>query len=79
MTRSALLVMNRIDLASAIGAALAVIRRDTKRMRDTRPFVGTNLKSGAGGPGNDRLARMGCFIRFPNMRWYKGQRQREML
>ena len=50
MTRSAWLVMNKIDLAPAIGADLEVIRREAQKMRDTRPFVFTNLKSGAGVP-----------------------------
>ena len=50
MTRSALLVINKIDLAPAIGADLEVMRRDAKKMRDTRPFVFTNLKSGEGVP-----------------------------
>jgi len=50
VTRSDLLVINKIDLAPAIGADLEVMRRDAKKMRDTRPFVFTNLKSGAGVP-----------------------------
>jgi urease accessory protein len=48
VTRSDLLVINKIDLAPAIGADLAVMRRDAKKMRDDRPFVCTNLKSGEG-------------------------------
>jgi urease accessory protein len=50
VTRSDLLVINKIDLAPAIGADLEVMRRDAKKMRDTRPFVFTNLKSGEGVP-----------------------------
>ena len=50
VTCSDLLVINKIDLAPAIGADLEVMRRDAKKMRDTRPFVFTNLKSGAGVP-----------------------------
>ena len=48
MTRSDLLVINKIDRAPAMGADLEVMRRDAKKMRDTRPFVFTNLKSGEG-------------------------------
>ena len=48
MTRSDLLVINKIDLAPAIGADLEVMRHDAQKMRDKRPFVFTNLKSGAG-------------------------------
>lgn len=48
MTRSDLLVINKIDLAPAIGADLEVMRHDAQKMRDNRPFVFTNLKSGTG-------------------------------
>jgi urease accessory protein len=48
VTRSDLLVINKIDLAPAIGADLGVMRRDAERMRQNRPFVCTNLKSGEG-------------------------------
>lgn len=50
VTRSDLLVMNKIDLAPAIGADLEVMRRDAKKMRGARPFVFTNLTSGEGVP-----------------------------
>jgi urease accessory protein len=50
VTCSDLLVINKIDLAPAIGADLAVMCRDAKNMRDDRPFVCTNLKSGEGVP-----------------------------
>jgi urease accessory protein len=46
VTRSDLLVIHKIDLVPAMGADLEVMRRDAKKMRDTRPFVCTNLKSG---------------------------------
>ena len=46
--RSSLLVINKIDLAPHVGADLAVMERDTRRMRGARPFVFTNLKSGQG-------------------------------
>ncbi len=48
ITRSDLLVINKIDLAPLVGASLAVMERDTLRMRDESPFVFTNLKDGTG-------------------------------
>jgi urease accessory protein len=48
ITRSDLLVINKIDLAPMVGANLEVMREDTLRMRVKRPFVFTNLKSGEG-------------------------------
>ena len=48
VTRSDLLVINKIDLAPYVGASLDVMRRDARQMRGGRPFVFTNLKSGAG-------------------------------
>jgi len=48
ITRSDLLVINKIDLAPLVGASLEVMDRDARRMRGSRPFVFTNLKSGEG-------------------------------
>jgi len=48
ITRSDLLVINKIDLAPLVGADLAVMEADTLKMRVSRPFVFTNLKSGEG-------------------------------
>jgi len=48
ITRSDLLVINKIDLAPFVGASLEVMRDDTRRMRVKRPFVFTNLKTGEG-------------------------------
>ena len=48
ITRSDLLVINKIDLAPYVGADLAVMERDAKRMRGGRPFVLTNLRDGTG-------------------------------
>jgi urease accessory protein len=48
ITRSDLLVINKIDLAPLVGANLDVMETDARRMRNTRPFVFSNLKSGAG-------------------------------
>ena len=48
VTRSDLLVINKIDLAPLVGADLDVMARDAKAGRGNRPFVFTNLKSGEG-------------------------------
>jgi len=48
ITRSDLLVINKIDLAPHVGADLSVMERDSKRMRGDRPFVFTNLRDGVG-------------------------------
>ena len=48
ITRSDLLVINKTDLAPMVGASLEVMRRDTVRMRDERPFVFSNLKNNEG-------------------------------
>jgi urease accessory protein len=48
ITRSDLLVINKIDLAPLVGADLEVMKSDTLRMRPQRPFVFTNLRSGEG-------------------------------
>jgi urease accessory protein len=50
VTRSDLLVINKVDLAPHVGASLEVMARDAKAMRGERPFVFTNLKSGSGLP-----------------------------
>jgi len=44
ITRSDLLVINKIDLAPLVGADLSVMDRDARKMRGTRPFIFTNLK-----------------------------------
>jgi urease accessory protein len=46
--RSDLLIINKIDLASHVGASLEVMDRDARKMRGDRPFVFTNLKTGQG-------------------------------
>ena len=48
ITRSDLLVINKIDLAPYVGASLEVMEKDSKRMRGKRPFVFTNLKKSVG-------------------------------
>ncbi len=48
ITKSDLLVINKIDLAPMVGASLEVMDRDARRMRGERPFVFSNLKSGQG-------------------------------
>ena len=44
ITRSDLLVINKIDLAPYVGASLEVMDRDSKKMRGERPFVFTNIR-----------------------------------
>ena len=53
ITRSDLLVINKIDLADHVGASLEVMERDARRMRGERPFIFTNLRRGEGA---DRIA-----------------------
>ena len=48
ITKSDLLIINKTDLAPHVGASLAVMESDAHRMRGDRPFVFTNLKTGAG-------------------------------
>ncbi len=48
ITKSDLLIINKIDLAPYVGASLEVMERDAKRMRGQRPFVFSNLKTGQG-------------------------------
>jgi len=48
ITKSDLLIINKIDLAPMVGASLDVMDRDAKKMRNERPFVFSNLKTGQG-------------------------------
>jgi len=48
ITKSDLLIINKIDLAPLVGASLEVMERDSRRMRGERPFTFTNLKTGEG-------------------------------
>ena len=48
ITRSDLLVINKIDLAQYVGASLEVMDRDSKKMRGEKPFEFTNIKGGVG-------------------------------
>jgi urease accessory protein len=50
ITRSDLLLINKIDLAPLVGADLGVMDRDARRMRGDRPFLFTNLKANRGVP-----------------------------
>jgi urease accessory protein len=56
ITKSDLLVINKIDLAPMVGASLEVMDRDAKRMRGDRPFVFANIKAGKG------LAEIAAFV-----------------
>ena len=48
ITRSDLLIINKIDLAPYVGASLEVMDRDARKMRGERPFVFTNIRAGEG-------------------------------
>ena len=48
ITKSDLLIINKIDLAPMVGASLEVMEHDAKKMRGERPFVFSNLKTGLG-------------------------------
>src|SRR5207248_1237941 len=48
ITRSDLLIINKIDLAPHVGANLDIMARDAKKMRGERPFIFTNLRTGDG-------------------------------
>ncbi|HVB89818.1 MAG TPA: urease accessory protein UreG [Beijerinckiaceae bacterium] len=48
VTRSDLLVVNKTDLAPHVGASLAVMERDARKMRPVRPFVFSNMRTGDG-------------------------------
>ncbi|GAB4512242.1 MAG: urease accessory protein UreG [Haliangiales bacterium] len=63
ITKSDLLVINKIDLAPHVGASLEVMERDARRMRGERPFVFTNLKSGEG------AAEVVAFIEREGLLW----------
>jgi len=56
ITRSDLLVINKIDLAPHVGASLEVMDRDSRRMRGERPFVFANIRAGEG------VAEIAAFI-----------------
>ena len=48
ITKSDLLIINKIDLAPHVGASLDIMERDAKKMRGEKPFIFTNLKIGVG-------------------------------
>ncbi|HMW47330.1 MAG TPA: urease accessory protein UreG [Cellvibrionaceae bacterium] len=48
ITKSDLLIINKIDIAPMVGADLGVMDRDAKKMRGAKPFIFTNLKDGTG-------------------------------
>jgi urease accessory protein len=63
ITKSDLLIINKIDLAPMVGASLEVMDRDSRKMRGDRPFVFTNLKSGQGlTPVIEFIEREGLFV-----------------
>ena len=48
ITKSDLLIINKIDIADMVGASLEVMERDSRKMRGDKPFVFSNLKAGQG-------------------------------
>jgi urease accessory protein len=65
ITKSDLLIINKINLAPMVGASLEVMDRDARKMRGDRPFVFTNLKSGAGlATVIEFIEREGLFVRL---------------
>ena len=48
ITRSDLLVINKVDLAPMVGASLDVMDKDTKKMRGEKPYIFSNMKDGQG-------------------------------
>ena len=48
ITKSDLLIINKVDIAPLVGASLDVMERDAKKMRGVRPFVFSNMKTGQG-------------------------------
>jgi len=71
--RSDLLVINKIDLAPYVGADLAVMDRDARRMRGDRPFVFTNLRTGDGAPAvsewiRREIAKYGPVVKAANIK-----------
>ncbi|HET9112931.1 MAG TPA: urease accessory protein UreG [Burkholderiales bacterium] len=61
ITKSDLLVINKIDLAPMVGASLEIMAQDAKRMRGERPFVFSNMKTSVG------LEEIVCFIKIQGM------------
>ncbi len=61
ITKSDLLIINKVDLAPYVGASLEVMERDARKMRGARPFVMCNLKEGLG------LAEITAFIERAGM------------
>jgi len=61
ITKSDLLIINKIDVADLVGASLEVMDRDTKKMRGDRPFIFSNMKTKQG------LAEIISFIESEGM------------
>jgi len=58
ISRSDLLVINKVDLAPHVGASLAVMERDARTARGARPFVFSNLRNGGAGEGVEDIVKI---------------------
>jgi urease accessory protein len=67
ITRSDLLIINKIDLAPYVGASLEVMERDARKMRGEKPFVFSNLKTGSGLDAITRFIEVAGLLRNTNM------------
>jgi len=67
ITKSDLLVINKIDLAPMVGASLEVMDRDAKKMRGERPFLFSNLKTGQGLDGIVSFIESAGMLRKPQV------------
>lgn len=67
ITRSDLLIINKIDLAPYVGASLEVMERDARKMRGDKPFVFSNLKTGSGIDAITRFIEVAGLLRHSNL------------
>lgn len=67
ITRSDLLIINKIDLAPYVGASLEIMERDARKMRGDKPFVFSNLKTGSGIDAITRFIEVAGLLRHSNL------------
>lgn len=69
ITKSDLLIINKIDLAPYVGASLEVMEKDSKKMRGTRPFMFTNIR---GNEGVDNIIKwIKSNVLFEGLKWFQ--------